>query len=196
MATAVLEPKAARTKPAIELDEYGDPILPKGAELVDGKILEKPMSELSNWVGGQVMVELHRFVAATRVGIVFTGTSDQGYQCFPSKPGQIRKPDVSFLRRDMSKFFLRDHGYTPEVPDLIVEVLSPGDTVADLDGRLRDFRSAGTKLMWVIDPMERSAKVIHPDGIAYPLEEDGILDGEDVLPGFKLPLAAILPPKA
>lgn len=194
MATATL-PRVLKPESHVGFDDDGEPLLPAGAEFVDGQILEKPVSELSNWVGGEVFAAMRSFVKLEKLGIVFTGNSEQGYKCFDFNPRQVRKPDVSFVRRDLATFFLRDKGYTPEVPELIVEVLSPEDKVRDVSRRLEDFRRAGTKLIWVIDPEQRRAKIIHPDGIEFPVDDSGVLDGEDVLPGFSMPLASILPPK-
>jgi Uma2 family endonuclease len=48
---------------------------------------------------------------------------------------------------------------------------------------------AGVRLVWVVDPRARLAAVHHPGGLVTMLREDGVLDGEDVLPGFRLPLS-------
>jgi Uma2 family endonuclease len=45
--------------------------------------------------------------------------------------------------------------------------------------------------VWVVDPQARLAAVHHPGGLVTVLREDGELDGEDVLPGLRLPLAAL-----
>lgn len=201
MSAATLPGPKRRKEYKVRYDEYGDIILPGSAEFVDGRIVLKrrnrgsAMSELSHWVGNQLWLELNRFVDQQKIGLVFRGSEDLGYQCFPEKPNQVRKPDVSFLRRDMSKFFLRSHGWIPEVPELIVEVVSPEDKFLNIDARIADFIDAGTKLLWVVNPFLETAEIIHPDGRRQFIRNDGILDGEDVLPGFKLPLSSILPPK-
>jgi hypothetical protein len=154
-------------------------------------------------LGDERKIELdgHRILLAIQahfdrygLGIVFRGAEDQGFQCFPRKPLQVRKPDVSFVRRDVALVPLRDSGWTPEVPELIVEVLSPKDGMTDIESRIGDFLSAGTKLIWIVDPVLEIAFVIHPDGIRYPLGSTDSFDGEDVLPGFRLPLVDVLPP--
>jgi Uma2 family endonuclease len=76
-------------------------------------------------------------------------------------------------------------------PGLIVEVLSPGNTKAEIDRKLREFFAAGCKLAWVIDPATKSANVHTSATKAKSLDESGILDGGKVLPGFKLPLAEL-----
>jgi hypothetical protein len=195
-------PRKTRKAIAVRYDRSGDVILPSDCEFVNGRVIPKrprrgsAMSELSNWVGSKLCNALERFVEMHQSGLVFRGTGDQGYQCFPHKAKQVRKPDVSFLRRDLSMLGLREKGWTPEVPELIAEVLSPEDRMFDINTRILDFIEAGTRLIWVIDPFSESAEVVHLDGTKRLLRRDGVLDGEDVLPGLKIPLASILPPRA
>jgi Uma2 family endonuclease len=59
-------------------------------------------------------------------------------------------------------------------------------------GRVADWLSAGTKLVWVIDPERRLARIYRFDGTEEIVTADNALQGEAVLPGFICPLAAIL----
>lgn len=58
-------------------------------------------------------------------------------------------------------------------------------------GLLLDWLNAGTKLVWLVDPRKRTARVHRADGSEMSFDANGVLDGEDVLPGFMLPLSAI-----
>jgi Uma2 family endonuclease len=73
-----------------------------------------------------------------------------------------------------------------------VEVLSPGDRPGATLAKVADLLSAGTRLVWVIDAERRLARVYRADGAETTLDADGVLDGEDVLPGFSCTLASIL----
>jgi Uma2 family endonuclease len=73
----------------------------------------------------------------------------------------------------------------------LVEVVSPYDRLGELTAKALSWLDAGARLVWVVDPDERLAIVHRPDGLARVLREDGELDGEDVLPGFRLPLSAL-----
>ena len=57
---------------------------------------------------------------------------------------------------------------------------------------MADWLSAGTKLVWVIDPERRLTRVYRADGSELTVTADQVLDGEDAAPGFSCPLAAIL----
>ena len=73
-------------------------------------------------------------------------------------------------------------------PDLAIEVLSQGNTEAEMQRKLRDYFAAGVRLVWYVDPATRSAWAFTAvDQVAELTEEQG-LSGGDVLPGFELPL--------
>jgi Uma2 family endonuclease len=76
-------------------------------------------------------------------------------------------------------------------PDLAVEVLSRSDNPVDVQQKIRDYLEAGARLVWVAAPQARTVTVYRPDGSARLLREPESLDGEDVLPGFSLPLVRL-----
>ncbi|MBW3597183.1 MAG: Uma2 family endonuclease, partial [Planctomycetes bacterium] len=77
-------------------------------------------------------------------------------------------------------------------PDLAVEILSEGNTAAEIALKLDEYRRAGVALTWVIDPEARTAAVYTLDGRTESFDEDGVLDGADVLPGFQMSLKKLL----
>ena len=83
-------------------------------------------------------------------------------------------------------------GFTDVAPDLVVEVLSPSDRPGAVLTKVADWLSAGTRLVWVLDPARRLARVYRHDGSEQILTADESLDGEDVVPGFTCPLGEIL----
>jgi Uma2 family endonuclease len=98
---------------------------------------------------------------------------------------------VAFIRRDR----LPDPeplGFPDLAPDLVVEVLSPGDRPGDILAKVADWLSAGTRLVWVVDPLRRVARVYRQDGSETIVTADRALEGEDVLPGFACPLEKIV----
>jgi Uma2 family endonuclease len=76
-------------------------------------------------------------------------------------------------------------------PDLMVEVLSPGNTESEMDRKLREYFQAGVRLVWLIDAAKKTAVAYRSEHDATPIAAEGSLDGEDVLPGFTLPLAEL-----
>jgi Uma2 family endonuclease len=74
-------------------------------------------------------------------------------------------------------------------PDLAVEVVSPNDTRPAVRAKVQWYLAAGCPLVWVVDPQRRTAAVYRPEAAVRQLGAADALDGEDVLPGFRLPLA-------
>jgi Uma2 family endonuclease len=105
-------------------------------------------------------------------------------------PDTVRAPDVAFVawtRRPTST-----KGFAALAPDLAVEVLSPGDRPGEMLGKVADWLTAGTTLVWVVDPERRLARVYRADGSESILSERMALDGESTLPGFSLSLDTLL----
>ncbi len=84
-------------------------------------------------------------------------------------------------------------GWQREVPDLVVEVVSPNDEVDEFEAKLDDYRQAGVALIWVILPGPRRAQVLTPNSRAD-IPQDGELDGGEILPGFIIRLSELFKP--
>jgi Uma2 family endonuclease len=166
-------------------------VVPDGYEMIDGRLVEKVMGQKSCWVGGEIYFLIALFLKTHPVGRVYP--SDTAYRCFPGRPRHIRKPDVSFVRADRDSPELLDVEMTVR-PDLVVDVVSPHETVEELDKKIRDFSSVGVPLIWVVNPNARTVWVIRRDGSPPVLGEADTLTGGDVLPGFSCRVADFLPP--
>ncbi len=118
---------------------------------------------------------------------------DAGYQCFPHDPSLVRKPDVSVVKYGRFPGGVLPKGWAKIVPDLVVEVVSPGDTVYDLEEKLDDYRKVNVPLVWVINAKSRNVRVHRANGSVSELHENDELSGEDVIPGFRCPITEILP---
>lgn len=108
-------------------------------------------------------------------------------------PRRLRGPDVAFVSpRKLGEHGPAGFGFGHYAPDLAVEVeLSSGRKPGGLQ-RVRDYLEAGVALVWAIHVRRRAATVYRQDGSTVELGETDSLDGEDVVPGFRLPLAKLL----
>jgi len=161
----------------------------KGFELVSGRLVEKGMGAEASAVTIRLSRRIGEFVE--RHGLGWVLDAECGYQCFPWAPRNVRKPDISVIRRERLQALPR--GHVRIAPDLAVEVVSPNDLYSELTVKVDEYLRAGTKRVWVIDPDSRSASVFRADNTVERLHESDALDGEEVLPGFRCPLAEILP---
>jgi Uma2 family endonuclease len=70
-------------------------------------------------------------------------------------------------------------------PNLAVELLTPDTNRKKLRDKIKEYLFAGTRLVWVIDPEDRTVTIHRGLDEARILYESAELDGEDVLPGFR-----------
>ena len=160
-------------------------------ELVDGKLVEKNMSSLATRSVGMICTELGVYLKTVASGgACFT---EQAFQCFPHDPQMIRRPDLAVVVAERLHL-VPDEGHVPVAPDLAVEVISPTDRVYDLEQKLKDYFSAGIKLVWVVSPYSRTVHVHRLDTTETKLGQADTLTGESVLPGFSVVVANLFPP--
>jgi Uma2 family endonuclease len=74
---------------------------------------------------------------------------------------------------------------------LAVEVLSPGDTVRRVEGKVAQWLEAGTRAIWVISPRLHTVTVYRSLTDIETLTENDTLDGGDVIPGFRISVSEI-----
>ena len=104
-------------------------------------------------------------------------------------PHQVRVPDICFI--SWNRFPGRKLPAEPIpdlAPDLAIEILSASNTEGEMQRKLRDYFTAGVRLVWYIDPQTRSAKSYAAEDRCVELAESQSLSGGNVLPGFELPL--------
>lgn len=157
----------------------------RGAELVDGTIVEKQMANESSWLGGEILILIGLYIRDRKLGRVFG--PENGLKIWAAHPDRVRKPDVTFIRSGKLPGNRPVRGWQTTVPDLVVEVVSPSDEAEDLERKLSEYREAGVPLIWVVYPGTRSAQVLTQKS-RLDVGANGDLDGGNVLPGFSLSL--------
>ena len=158
-------------------------------ELIDGKIV--PMSPTGDERGGvevNVSTSLVTFVRARRLGHVRAG--EVGIYT-RRNPDRVRAADVLYISDTRYGRRTITAGYLDVAPELVVEILSPRDTVMELTEKLREYFAIGVTLVWLIDPSARRVFVYRSLTEIRELTDADRLSGEEVLPGFELPVAAL-----
>ncbi len=157
-------------------------------EIVAGELIMSPKNNFEHeQICARLLFALETFNRRHQSGAVIG--SNLGYWMSNQN---CRAPDVSFIRRErLARLGFRPGTRTffPEAPDLAVEVLSPTNTPAEIAERLADFFASGTALAWIIDPGSKSVTVYHAPNVFELVRTDGVLTGDDLLPGFRHPVA-------
>ncbi len=158
-------------------------------ELVEGRLIRvsRPGAQHSP-VSMRLGSALYQFVTQRRLGIVFA--QDAGFK-LASNPDTVRGPDVSFVRAELLRGSDVPRGYWPGPPDLAVEVTSPNDRRSAIAMKIEEYLRAGVRMVWLIDPNDRTLTVHRPSAAPITLAADQAVDGDDVVPGFSLPIRAL-----
>jgi Uma2 family endonuclease len=159
--------------------EVADPFAELGSRAEDFEMIRGVLREAEG-MGGRdgaltsgLLGEVGKFVKARDAGVVFLSTTH--YEVI-REPRSVLKPDVSFVANERIPEEMWE-GIVPIAPDLAAEVTS-STRQAEIIDKVGLYLAGGTRLVWLVRP-DRPERIL---GIG----ED--LDGEDVLPGFRLPL--------
>ena len=159
-----------------------------GYELVDGELVPvMPATRNRSRVAGTVFFRMQAHLQQTRVGAVYADV--WCHLDLPYDPERLRAPDVAYFGPAKLEAAGNDEIFHV-VPDLAVEVFSPTNRrkPGDFQQRVRDYLDAGVPLLWIIYPDARYAMVHRQDGTANMKREGEALDGEEILPGFRIEL--------
>jgi Uma2 family endonuclease len=177
-------PGTAREQDVIKALEAADKRL---YELVDGVLVEKAMGTREALLAGIILHWLWDFLEQHDLGQPLG--ADGALRLMPKL---VRIPDVSFVSWErLPGRELPDQPIADLVPDLAVEVLSERNTKGEIQRKLRDYFLAGVRLVWVIQPRTQTAEVYRERDRKNRVGKTGVLDGENVLPGFKLALSEL-----
>jgi Uma2 family endonuclease len=158
----------------------------KWLELVRGEVIELPRPTRPH---GVVCTIVSRLLMnyTYEVGRFYAASNDSGV-ILERDPDTVRGPDVA-VYDDANKFEELHPKWGEVAPLLAVEVLSPNDKANKVLQKVRDYLQAGTKVVWLIDPEDRTVTVHRPGQQPAPVAPDGDITAEDVLPGFRCRVA-------
>ena len=156
-------------------------------ELIDGTLVEKAMGWTESLIAAFLIELIGGFSRRHNLGLV---TGPDGFVRILGS--LVRGPDVAFISWDRLPNRQMPDASIPEcVPDLAVEVLSLGNTLAEMSRKRREYFHAGVRLVWMIDPRKRTVAVYTSITEYSIIDDSGILSGRDVLPGLEIELAEL-----
>lgn len=157
-------------------------------ELVRGRVVREPLPGAPH---GQLIVRLSGWIdsyARERgLGATF---ADIGV-VLSVDPPTVRGPDIAFVSAEKLPLDGTPEGFWRTAPDLAVEIVSPSNRSAEIREKVLEYLAAGSRLVWVVDPVTRSVAAYRSREEIRLLTEDDVLEGGDVLPGFRLPIAEL-----
>jgi Uma2 family endonuclease len=156
-------------------------------EIVNGELIDMGNSGAKHgYITVVLSSALFNIVTSKRLGVLFDSST-----AFKMKNGNKRSPDISFFAKERLQGLSElPDGFLEGAPDLSIEVLSPTNTIEEIETKIVEYFENDARLVWVINPRShyiltyRSAQ--EPDRL---LKSSDSLDGEDVVPGFTFPVA-------
>ena len=158
-------------------------------ELVRGELREMAPAGFDHGaIAATIGSLLFAHVKAHNLGVVVG--AETGF-VLARNPDVVRGADAAFVAAARIPAGGRPTKYWEGGPDLAVEVLSPSDTVEQVEEKVDDYLAARTPLVWVINPRRRTVTLYEPGRKPVILGEADMLDGGDVVPGFSCLVARI-----
>jgi len=177
-------PGTATEKDVVEAEERENRL----CELVDGTLVEKAVGFEEARLALRLGHLISSYLDQNDLGICVGADG-----MMRNAPGLVRIPDLSFISWDKLPGREAPQEPIPDLaPDLAVEVLSEGNTKAEMARKVREYFEARVRRVWLIDPRKRSARVFSTVEKSTVVRANQALDGGDVLPGFALLLSDLL----
>ena len=177
-------PGTATEEDVVRLHDHEDRLY----ELVDQTLVEKTVGTYESYLAMLLGRVLGNFATEHNLGIVLGADG-----MLRLAPGLVRIPDVSFIGWDrLPNRRIPDQAIADLVPNLAVEVISPGNTREEMDRKLREYFDAGIRQVWYVYPQSGQVKVYKSLDQSDTLSQQQTIDGGDILPGFTLPVAELL----
>jgi Uma2 family endonuclease len=156
-------------------------------ELVKGELINLGNSgALHGYIAIILSAALFALVTSRKLGVLLDSST-----AFTMKNGNKRSPDIAFFAKERLQGLEElPTGFLEGAPDLVVEILSLGSTIAEIEDKIAEYFANGTRLLWVISPGQHYVLVYRSGYEPQRLLTSGdFLEGEDVVPGFTFPVA-------
>jgi len=160
-------------------------------DIIDGELIMMSPSPtpLHQRIAAKIHLKLGPFVMERQLGEVFFAPLDVLIQ---REPLRTRQPDVLFIRAERADIIGED--LIEGAPDLVVEILSPSNTRAQVEEKLADYASIGVSECWLISPEAQTVEVLRRTDEGWIRQEiygRGDAVTSLLLPGFSLSVSEI-----
>ena len=178
-----LTPRAAQQRPLTADDLARQPDDDSRYELVKGVLRKMPPAGFEHGIcAAKIGSKLNVHVRTHQLGYVCG--AETGFK-IAQNPDTVRAPGAAFVRQASIERQGIVKGYWEGAPDLAIEVISPGDTYAEVAEKVQEWLTAGCRMVWVINPRRETVEVYRPNADFIILRGTDTLDGGDVIEGFR-----------
>ncbi len=156
-------------------------------EVIDGKRVELTVGIYSVMLASQLFKHLAVFLDDVPIGRAVA----EGLFHLPAPFNRDRRPDVAFVsyeRWSKTRSLPRTDNAWDVVPNVTVEVVSPTDSIYELEQKIAEYFQVGVEMVWVVYPSQSKIHVLASPTQIQVLTTHDVLDGGTLLPGFRLPV--------
>ena len=158
-------------------------------ELIRGVLHETmPAGGRHGDFAGALLSEVRVYARPRRLGRV--GGTDTGIM-LERNPDTVREPDVYYISAEKLPLDVEVAGYYEVVPDMVAEVHSPSDTMAEFNEKIQMWLNFGVYMVLAVYPETLTIGIHRPNRPVVTLTYNDTLDGGDVIPGFSCPVRDI-----
>jgi Uma2 family endonuclease len=151
-------------------------------ELIDGEIVEKMPTQLHAFIANLFNAVLYIYFQSNPIGWAFSELRIK----LPNDDLNDTIPDVSVVLKAGREF--NPNEPLTFMPDLAIEIKSPDDSLIKMRKKANYYLENGSKMVWLVDTQRQKVEVYTVDDTEI-LGSNDILDGNDLLPNFKLPVS-------
>lgn len=160
------------------------------AELIEGELRKYPYYGMQACLTvARIVAQLGLFVEENHLGVV--GGSGAGF-VLARNPDTVLSPAAVFISNSLLSCTAVSSEYFDGPPELVVEIEDTCEGAKDVELSINLWLAAGARMVWLINPRNRTATIYRPDVSPTMIDENSDLTGEDILPGFRLRLGEVL----
>ena len=159
-------------------------------ELVRGELRKYPFADhIHGMQALSIGASLWLHAKANRLGA--TCAAGTGFELASD---HVRAPDAAFVRKERADALMGSESedrFFPGPPDLAVEVIAHDDLYLDVEEKIADWLSAGTRAVIATNPLSRTVEIRRSPTDIVVLNEGDILEVQDIIPGWRMPVSEI-----
>ena len=150
-------------------------------DLIEGEVVEMTPPGMEHGdIAGNIFEFLAPFVRSHKLGRAYF---EVGY-IIERDPDTVLAPDIAFISEERLPKPIPKN-FPNLVPDLAIEIISPGDRFAEIRDKAQRYLNAGVKEVWVVDPRRQAVDISRSIHETYTFQKKEILQ-TPLLPEFRL----------
>ncbi|ACK69347.1 protein of unknown function DUF820 [Gloeothece citriformis PCC 7424] len=146
-------------------------------------IIMPPVGGISGNREADFIIDLGVWNRQTGLGKVFSSST-----IFRLPKGGDRSPDVAWIRLERWETLCEEEQekFPPICPDFVIELRSRSDKLDSLREKMQEYLNSGLGLGWLVNPQDQQVEIYRLNQLGEKVNLPATLEGETVLPGFKL----------